>query len=173
MQVLGLQYYIGTAAAQLLGLGDDNFLYTTLLVCIVPLGALGTPVFGWLMSSRGFGMTFFVINAMGMITNGLAAIPLLPLQVVTFVIWGLYRVLLFSAVYALVAYAFAFRHFGKLSGLCLCVCGVVGLAQVAITAFVSHVLNDDFFYVNIAFVILRIPLFLICVYVKRTAPVRK
>ena len=100
-----------------------------LLNVITPLGALGIPIYGWLMDKKGFALSYAVINLLGIGTfvdhitititsiireqwlahtfsigiNVLALIPVLPLQVVTFAFWAAYRLLGFSACYAFVA----------------------------------------------------------------------
>lgn len=39
--------------------------YTVLLNAITPLGALGIPLYGWLMDKKGFAVSYAVINLLG------------------------------------------------------------------------------------------------------------
>lgn len=74
--------------------------YSSLLWWKILTRHTGIPLFGWLMDKKGFAATYTVIILLGCALNGFAMVPVLPLQIVTFLLWAMYRVLLFSSLSA-------------------------------------------------------------------------
>lgn len=164
VNIFGLQYYISTGPDQLLRMGDYDATYTVLLNVITPLGALGIPIYGWLMDKKGFALSYAVINLLGIGINVLALIPVLPLQIVTFAFWAAYRLLGFSACYAFVAKVFGDTNFGTLNGLTLSSTGIINFSQILITKMVVEHWGGSFFYPNVGFILARLPLFWVSYY---------
>ncbi len=66
------------------------------------LNATGAPLYGWIMDTKGFAMSYFVVNLLGIAVNMLALVPVVPLQVATFALWAVHRTFSFSATNAYV-----------------------------------------------------------------------
>ena len=160
--------------------------YTVLANLITPLGALGIPLYGWMLN-RSFAISFFCINSLGMMMNACAMIDVLPLQVVTFCLWAVYRTWLFSAAYAFVAFlygrcaallrqstclvdvicSFGFRNFGKVNGITLATAGAVSLSQLLLSMLSAKLFSGEFFWLNAAFIGARVPLLVIVAWLWR------
>ncbi|XP_059818687.1 equilibrative nucleobase transporter 1-like [Hypanus sabinus] len=83
-----------------------------------------------------------------------AAIPVLNIQYLTFVLQVVNRSFLYGGHAAFIATAFPPCHFGKVYGLVMAISAVVSLLQYPCFALVKGPLNDDPLYMNIGFVIL-------------------
>uniref|UniRef100_UPI00398F4489 equilibrative nucleobase transporter 1-like n=1 Tax=Pristiophorus japonicus TaxID=55135 RepID=UPI00398F4489 len=83
-----------------------------------------------------------------------AAIPVLTVQYVTFILQVINRSFMYGGNAAFIAITFPSRHFGKIYGLTLALSAVVSLLQYPFYALVKGPLNDDPMYMNISFVIL-------------------
>jgi hypothetical protein len=57
----------------------------------------------------------------------------LELQLVTFILYAVWRTWLFATVYAYVSFVFGFDHFGVLSGIIMAASGAVSVLQLPIT----------------------------------------
>ena len=68
----------GLSRLELRAKGDTNDLYTNLVVVILALGALWLPLMHYLVDRKGYAVTLFVINTLGVVCSGLqACIPCL------------------------------------------------------------------------------------------------
>jgi len=132
VSILFLQFYLGSLPMQLVELGDGASLsllpftrsYATLwwegvlTMCasaaadgtfaiignlIAPLGALGIPFYGWMIDKHGFAWSYLLVNLMGELFSAVALVPNLYIQLVTFLVWGMYRVFLFSCTFSFTA----------------------------------------------------------------------
>ncbi|XP_078392354.1 equilibrative nucleobase transporter 1-like [Cetorhinus maximus] len=83
-----------------------------------------------------------------------AAIPLLPVQYLTFVLQVVNRSFLFGGHAAFTTIAYPSCHFGKIYGMMMCLSAIISLLQYACFALVKGPLQDDPMYMNIGFVIL-------------------
>lgn len=83
-----------------------------------------------------------------------AAIPVLNIQYLTFVLQVVNRSFLYGGHAAFIATAFPPCHFGKVYGLVMALSAVVSLLQYPCFALVKGPLNDDPLYMNVGFVIL-------------------
>uniref|UniRef100_A0A8C3CH55 Solute carrier family 43 member 3 n=1 Tax=Cairina moschata TaxID=8855 RepID=A0A8C3CH55_CAIMO len=81
-----------------------------------------------------------------------AAVPVLPVQLATFVLQVISRSFLYGGNAAFLAIAFPPQHFGKLYGLAMALSALVALLQYPCIALVSGVLNGDPFYVNVGLI---------------------
>uniref|UniRef100_A0A8B9TFX9 Solute carrier family 43 member 3 n=3 Tax=Anas platyrhynchos TaxID=8839 RepID=A0A8B9TFX9_ANAPL len=81
-----------------------------------------------------------------------AAVPVLPVQLATFVLQVISRSFLYGGNAAFLAIAFPPQHFGKLYGLAMALSALVALLQYPCIALVNGVLNGDPFYVNVGLI---------------------
>ncbi|GAA6088599.1 solute carrier family 43 member 3b [Tachysurus ichikawai] len=94
-----------------------------------------------------------------------AAIPVLPLQYLTFVLQVLNRSFLYGGNAAFISVAFPPAHFGKLYGTLLALSAVVSLLQYPCFEIINGPLNGDPFAVNVALTILSCLAFIHPIYV--------
>ncbi|KAF7707090.1 solute carrier family 43 member 3b [Silurus meridionalis] len=94
-----------------------------------------------------------------------AAIPLLPLQYLTFILQVLNRSFLYGGNAAFISIAFPPAHFGKLYGTIMALSAVVSLLQYPCFSLINGPLNGDPFAVNVALTILSCLAFIHPVYV--------
>ncbi|XP_072420731.1 equilibrative nucleobase transporter 1-like [Chiloscyllium punctatum] len=83
-----------------------------------------------------------------------AAIPVLPVQFLTFILQVINRAFLYGGHASFVAIGFPSCHFGKVFGTLMALSAVFSLLQYPCFALVKGPLQDDPMYLNIAFVIL-------------------
>ncbi|KAG7328966.1 hypothetical protein KOW79_007140 [Hemibagrus wyckioides] len=94
-----------------------------------------------------------------------AAIPVLPLQYLTFVLQVLNRSFLYGGNAAFISVAFPPAHFGKLYGTVMALSAVVSLLQYPCFAIINGPLHGDPFAVNVALTILSCLAFIHPIYV--------
>ncbi|KAK3565069.1 hypothetical protein QTP86_032494 [Hemibagrus guttatus] len=94
-----------------------------------------------------------------------AAIPVLPLQYLTFVLQVLNRSFLYGGNAAFISVAFPPAHFGKLYGTMMSLSAVVSLLQYPCFAIISGPLDGNPFAVNVALTILSCLAFIHPIYV--------
>jgi len=63
----------GLSRLELRAKGDTNELYANLVVVILALGALWLPLMHYLVDRKGYAITLFVINTLGVVCSGLQA----------------------------------------------------------------------------------------------------
>ncbi|MCI4379739.1 hypothetical protein PGIGA_G00231730 [Pangasianodon gigas] len=94
-----------------------------------------------------------------------AAIPLLPLQYLTFILQVLNRSFLYGGNAAFISVAFPPAHFGKLYGTVMALSAVVSLLQYPCFSLINGPLDGDPFAVNVALTILSCLAFIHPLYV--------
>ena len=92
--------YMGVIKNVLFKLGDDKYgyLYTTIYSAMLPLGAVFIPLIDWLIYNHEFHRQMQICTFLGFVYGSLALVPNLPLQVVTFAFFCLFRALFYSVV---------------------------------------------------------------------------
>ena len=78
-----MQFYLGTIRLQLEHKGDDNHTFTGIANIVPAFGFLGIPVIGWLLDTKGFGITLGTINFLGVLASLFEAMPSLGFQAST------------------------------------------------------------------------------------------
>ncbi|XP_060740476.1 solute carrier family 43 member 3b [Tachysurus vachellii] len=110
-------------------------------------------------------LSLFVTVVQCVLFSLCAAIPVLPLQYLTFVLQVLNRSFLYGGNAAFISVAFPPAHFGKLYGTLLALSAVVSLLQYPCFEIISGPLNGDPFAVNVALTILSCLAFIHPIYV--------
>ncbi|NXJ71499.1 S43A3 protein, partial [Rostratula benghalensis] len=109
-----------------------------------PEGALGA-----LADLRASVLSLAVTVTQCVLFSVCAAVPVLPVQFVTFVLQVLSRSFLYGGNAAFLAIAFPPQHFGKLYGLAMALSALVALLQYPCVALVRGPLHGDPFYVSL------------------------
>ena len=80
---LHAQFYLGTIRLQLEHKGDEHHTFTGIANIVPAFGFLGIPVIGWLLDTKGFGITLGTINFLGVLASLFEAMPSLGFQAST------------------------------------------------------------------------------------------
>lgn len=163
--VFFMQFYLGTVRLQLnnkAGSPGGAAAYVDFANIVVAFAWVTIPIIGWLLDKKGYGITLGSINALAVLTSVLQALPLLQIQVLTLVSWMVARYFMYSSYFAIFGALFGFRNFGRLVAIDNTFNGLVGLLQFPLTSLGLHALDGNFTAINVAQVILLIPLFIFC-----------
>lgn len=76
-----LQFYLGTTRLQLEQKGDIHLRVTGIANIVPAFGFLGIPVIGWLLDTKGYGITLGTINFLAVVASLFEAMPSLWFQV--------------------------------------------------------------------------------------------
>ncbi|KAK9812965.1 hypothetical protein WJX72_006572 [[Myrmecia] bisecta] len=162
INVFCLQYYLGSARLQLEQKHDDRLTYTNLVSIIVACGAAFIPLTGYLLDRLGFGITLAIINAAGVLTSLLEAVPNLPLQALTFALWCFTRFIMYATFYTVCGSCFGYKNFGKIIGVTNAANGLAGLLAIPLNSFAIDMLHSRYWILNISQAIILLPLFGFC-----------
>lgn len=167
LNVFFMQFYLGTQRLQLGYKGDEGQWYSSFGNVIVAFAFLSIPIIGWLLDTKGYGWTLGTINILAVLTSVLQALPALWLQTITLTVWMLARFFMYSSYFAIFGALFGFRNFGKLVAIDNTFNGLFGLLQYPLTYFAIHSLDGNFTLINVAQVVILLPLFIFCYYMGR------
>jgi len=158
LQLLRINFYIGTVEYQLEDIDKDQYdLFTQIFSVVLPVGGIiVAPVVGWLLDKKGIVISVAVLVASGVIYGilGLLTHASIWIQLFTFGVVAFYRAILFSGMAHYVALWFGFRNFGKLWGLVFFFAGVVNLGIYFLVRMINDVFEGHFFYPNLLLTIL-------------------
>ena len=135
--------YLGIAPDMLRFLGDADGRYmealTLTLVAAVPF----IPLIAWGCDRLGIAGSMQVVTLLAVVHSVCALVPVLPFQLVTFVVFTLMRAAIFSVGSLYVARVFGFRHFGTLYGLFQCIGALLNVLIPTLTACVLKYFEGD------------------------------
>ena len=161
-----LTYYLSTISQVLFALGDakvndnvDSFannIFTRVAILFNGFGFLWAPTVAYLTKSKSFYFRIFLEIGMAFIACVFLAIPIIELQIFTFVIQAFVRLQIFAYHFNYLQERFGFRHFGLLNGISSLVAGLVGLCGYGLQIFSIYQAEGSFLisYVIVATVIL-------------------
>jgi len=137
---------------------DHDHLYTKIFSFVLPAAPFFFPVIDRTMSNFGLLWVLQVTNGLGLLYGGLALVPSLPVQVITFLSFVCFRVFLYSATGIFIAQVFGLATLGRLSGITYSISAIVGLLQYPASALTNDVLDRNMVYLNIILIVLIVPL---------------
>lgn len=131
LQVLRTTVYIGTTNKLLENYGDGerHFLYTKVFSVVLPLGFVFVPAIDYIVERRGLSVSLIFANALGILYNVLVLVPILPLQVFTFVAFTGFRAFLYAVMSAFTAKTFGLKNLGTLIGLIFSIGSIISLLE--------------------------------------------
>lgn len=162
-----MQLYLGSMRLQLSNKGDSNNAYSNFGNVVVAFAFLSMPLIAWLLDAKGYGATLGTINAMGVVTSLLQALPWLHIQAITIVLWMVGRFFMYASYFAIFGALFGFTNFGRLVAVDNTTNGVVGLLQYPITYLAIHALDGSFWIINLCQAAILLPLFFFCAAMRR------
>eukprot|EP00747_Dinoflagellata_sp_TGD_P033899 gnl/TRDRNA2_/TRDRNA2_136903_c0_seq1.p1 gnl/TRDRNA2_/TRDRNA2_136903_c0~~gnl/TRDRNA2_/TRDRNA2_136903_c0_seq1.p1 ORF type:complete len:435 (-),score=52.71 gnl/TRDRNA2_/TRDRNA2_136903_c0_seq1:229-1533(-) len=144
--------FLGLVKNCLVEFGDEQetptLLYTTITMWCVPAGIVFVPIVERILSKGGFVRAIDLVHASGMVYTVLQLIDVLPLQVVTAVIYTFYRALFFSVLAAFNFTIFGPDTFGTVAGLMYTFCSLAQPMQIAAVYFTEKAWNGDYRLLN-------------------------
>lgn len=167
INVFWIQFYLGTTRLQLQYKGDKDHSYTDLANILPCAGIIAIPFIAWLLDKKGYGITLGTINALSVLTSVLQAIPSLPLQAVTLVVWTAARFFLYASYFTIFGVLFGFKNFGKMVAIDNTVNGLIGLLQLPVSWLGIRNLNGNFTAINVAQIVFLMPVFIFCAYMRK------
>eukprot|EP01088_Endostelium_zonatum_P006297 TRINITY_DN1840_c0_g3_i1.p1 TRINITY_DN1840_c0_g3~~TRINITY_DN1840_c0_g3_i1.p1 ORF type:complete len:513 (+),score=75.56 TRINITY_DN1840_c0_g3_i1:75-1613(+) len=152
LQLLRINFYIGTVEYQLENIDRDNYkLMTQLFSVILPIGGvLSAPIVGWLLDKQGIVTSVSILILSGVIYGILSLFTHVTIwfQIATFLVVAFFRAILFSSMAHYVSLWFGFANFGKLWGIVFFVAGVINLGLYFLVKAINTYFDGDFFYPN-------------------------
>ena len=155
--------FLGTNGNLLSNYGDDQagFIYTKIFSLSLPTGMLYTPLISWLFGAYGWRTVFQACNAIGLAWNLLALIPVLPLQVLTGLVFTCYRALLFSTLVTFCTETFGASTSGRLYGVANLASGVFSSLQYPAVHLTYSLADGDLKYLYAIMAVAVVPLMLL------------
>ncbi|TYZ68596.1 hypothetical protein PybrP1_005494 [[Pythium] brassicae (nom. inval.)] len=138
VQSLWCNFFIGSVSAQLrwkqLPERDVSALLADLAL-LLPGSVVFIPVVGYLLEACGYTLVTLLCTGAALGFTALLALSTARgLLVAAFVLYTLFRTILFAVLFAYLGQTFGFRHFGALTGIAFCVGAGVGLLQTPLAA---------------------------------------
>eukprot|EP00927_Polykrikos_kofoidii_P068594 TRINITY_DN6393_c0_g1_i1.p1 TRINITY_DN6393_c0_g1~~TRINITY_DN6393_c0_g1_i1.p1 ORF type:complete len:502 (-),score=51.55 TRINITY_DN6393_c0_g1_i1:102-1607(-) len=111
--------HLGLNKSLLESLGDEStgHTYTQIFTISLPLSVVFAPLISRFMQMYGFAACFFMTSALGLIWNGVALVPWLPLQLVSFAAFTNARAFLYSTFHTYMSFTFGSRTYGTVIGI--------------------------------------------------------
>ena len=166
--------FLGTNGNLLSSYGDDQagFLYTKIFSLSLPTGMLYTPLISWLFGAYGWRAVFQACNAIGLAWNLLALVPVLPLQVLTGLVFTCYRALLFSTLVTFCTETFGASTSGRLYGVANLASGVFSSLQYPAVHLTYSLAGGDLKYLYAIMAVAVVPLMLLTQTLLKASPPR-
>lgn len=149
-----LTYYLSTISQLLYSLGDAkvnddvnsfaNNIYTRLAIFVNGMGFLFAPIVAYLQKTRTIYFRICLEVGMAFVSCVLLTIPVLELQIATFILQSFVRLQMFAYHFSYLQNRFGFRHFGILNGISSLVAGVFGLGGYGLQIFSIYVMDGSF-----------------------------
>mmetsp|Transcript_30496 Transcript_30496/g.78886 ORF Transcript_30496/g.78886 Transcript_30496/m.78886 type:complete len:210 (+) Transcript_30496:182-811(+) len=126
--------------------------------------------FTWITSTMqrlGFARTNYVVLALGVVWNGVALVPWLPVQVVAFTAFTFQRAFFFSEFYTYMAHTFGSVSCGRVVGLCTVLAAALNLLVWPAVALTDEHLQGELRYFFGGLLVLCAPLAVVFVVFER------
>lgn len=159
VMMLRSNIYLGTVQILLEHYNDDeyNYLFTQLFIAILPFGFVFIHLVDYLLKKYGFATFLNIVSLLGIAYGVIAVIPVLYLQVVTFVLYTAYRAFFYSVVATFNACVFGSKNAGRIHGFMFLLAGIVNIVQWPLMLLIFEYANGNVFYLYIALIIICLP----------------
>lgn len=147
---LWINVYIGSIETRVSFLsGDNKDLYIEIFGWILPSTIIVSPLIGYSIDKIGNYSTFLVIQIISTIFSITLLINVIWVQIISFILFALYRGYFFSWCFQFLITEFGVTNFGKLFAIASFFCGIFGLLQYLCYYIAIIILNRDYFWLNI------------------------
>jgi len=159
--------FLGLVADDLKQKGDDTKIYTKITSAIVPLGFLAVPIIERLIREMALCTAMDITVGLGVIYGGISLIPNVPIQLVTAVVYTLYRALLFSAIATYNAQVFGPATMGKVAGLMYTLSAPFQLLSYPLVAVTQDCFDNNYAMVSVFQILWLIPVYVMSRWLRR------
>ena len=144
-------------------MGDDEhgYLYTQILFLLLPLSFLFIPVIDYIMVRYGLMGCFRLTLIFGFIYGIIELIPILEIQVISFVFFCLFRAILFSSLGAYFVNFYGVKSAGRMYGAMALIASGFNFLQYPAYILVTVYDDGKVFYITLFMVLLTFPSILI------------
>eukprot|EP01068_Selenidium_serpulae_P001412 Selendium_serpulae@DN1551_c0_g1_i1.p1 len=111
--------------------------YASLLSYMIPFGSLGSVFLGWVTDSFGFTAQLLITNTCGIMLSALTLVPILRVQIITFLMFVIYKGNIFGSLIYFISSNFGFANLGKLMGFDTAVSAVAYMGFEYIVSFLQ------------------------------------
>nr|CCA21094.1 conserved hypothetical protein [Albugo laibachii Nc14] len=173
LQILRTTLFIGTANKLLENYGDakQGNLYTKAFGFVLPLGFVFVPLIDCIVKREGLVYALTFTNTLGLLYNLLSFAPILPLQIVTFLLFAAYRAFLYAIVSTFVIRTFGLSNLGSMMGIIFSIGSIASFLEYPALAISNSYLGGDLTVVNGFSLLIAIPLYpLTQLYKRRSQP---
>ena len=138
--MIRINFYISTVVDQIGAFSSDTAvvqLYANVFAWILPgVGVMSVPLVGFSLDKLGIAFSMWAVVVSGSAAGAMTLFNFWPiqLQIGTFVLWAVYRALLYSVTASVIAQQFPFECFGTLYGIMFFVAGLVNLSLIGAIA---------------------------------------
>ncbi|XP_071944939.1 uncharacterized protein [Antedon mediterranea] len=105
---------------------------------------------------RDFIPAFVITNLVTASFSVCSMIPILKLQILTFILQVMGRTFLYAIIAAFLALAFPAKYFGSVYGICAMIAACISLLQYPLLTMVQNVFADNFLYIDLFLVLLNV-----------------
>ena len=128
--------------------------YTDIFGIIIVAGTVAVPFLGMFMGRFGYPISAWALWGIGLAMHTCMAIPSLNLQILTFVLFVLYRGWLFAFMSAYVSHAFGFGTFSRVVGTAIVIGACVSFLQYPLIDLALETFEGDYLVSNLVVIVL-------------------
>lgn len=158
-QTLRCAGYLGVSKESLEQFGDakTGHTFTQLLGALMPTAIFWAPTISWSLEGLGFGGSFALTCALGLVWNMTSMVPLLKLQVLTFMAFTAFRGAVYATTGAYLAHSFGSRTFGQVYGIVSMMAGALVLFFWPAVSHSKQVASGNVTFVFAVLLIIGVP----------------
>jgi len=136
IQIIPLQYYIGTIGFQLERKGDDSGMYVNIFTTIYATSSILSPALGKIADIAGLGVGQLVATILSSLSLFILSINNISLNahIIGMVAYSMGRMALFGMFFTNIGKRFGFSNYGTLAGLGLLISAICSLLQFPLIA---------------------------------------
>lgn len=151
--------YMGNMENFLNSLGDEStdHFYTSVFSVVVPLGFLVIPLVDYVMFSNTFINSLNMVTQLGIAFGVVTCINVLPVQVVGFFIFCVFRALLYSVIGTFVAHTFGPLNGGRTNGVLWLLASILNFALYPLSSFILENCGGDWTLLNVILLLCCMP----------------
>ncbi|KAH3745382.1 hypothetical protein Pelo_13237 [Pelomyxa schiedti] len=145
-----LYYYIGTVHLHLAQLIEDFSTYVMIFMGVATASAIiMAPLYGKFIAKFGLLRGLVTNTTVGLLWCSLVCIPVLQVQIASFVVFGCFRVMLSTSWATYVVETFGSQHFGQLCGIGWFIFAMSNQVQLLLVKLVVSITGGQFLYIDI------------------------
>lgn len=159
MNILRANTFFGTIFDLLSELGDNErgYMYTQILFLLLPLSFVFIPVIEFIMVRYGLMGCFRIVLLFGFVYGVVELIPILEIQVISFVFFCLFRAMLFSSLGAYFVNFYGVKSAGRMYGAMSLFASGVNFLQYPAFVLITIYDGGRVFYITLFMLLLTFP----------------